>query len=537
MAGTNSYFQIVVKDNKTYIRLFPSVDGGEPLSLSEVRDYLSFNNIVPESTDYITAISEMASIGGKEPVDVLLTEKTGFPINEYFVLKFTQDKMAGVGRFYPPSTGGASTSKAEILNDMAHRGVKAPVKEEIIDAFLADRKYCTNVLLVRGIEPVQGSDASIEYFFNTNPNMRPALNEDGSVDFFNLETISKCSKGQILAKLTPEVLGKKGMRVTGEPVLPRDVRTAKIRFANNCSLSEDGLTLISNVDGHVSLVDDKIFVSDVYEVVDVDTSTGNIDYDGSVLVKGNIKTGFKVKATGNVDVKGVVEGAEVDAGGNVIIARGFNGMGRGVINAGGNVVARFVENGTIICGGNLNTEALMHSKINASGNVEVTGKKGFIVGGSVKALGNVLAKTIGSEMGGDTEIEVGVDPKIKNKAVSLEETLKKTQENIDKLTPVIVTFTKRIKAGDKLSVDQIRYFKQLSEQYKTEKENFDRLNKEYDEALFEIEGMPTDSCIIVSGNVYPGAEFTINEVSQRITKACMHSRFVRDGADIRIKPI
>lgn len=82
------------------------------------------------------------------------------------------------------------------------------------------------------------------------------------------------------------------------------------------------------MDGHVSLVEGKVFVSDVYEVENVDLSTGNIDFEGSVQVNGNVSSNFVIRAGGNVIISGVVEGAYIEAGGNIIIARGMNGMAR-----------------------------------------------------------------------------------------------------------------------------------------------------------------------------------------------------------------
>lgn len=532
MANKNSYFQIIMENGKTYLRLFPALAGGESINVKELQEYLTFNKISPDSTDYMIEAGNVT-----EQKDILLCEGTGFAINEYFKLMFTPDKMMAVCRFYPPSNGGQLTSAAEIINDLKHKGIVVEPLEKNIAAFLANRQYCFNYVFAKGIPVTEGKHASIEYFFNTNPNTKPALNEDGSVDFFNLETISKCKKGQILATLTPEDKGKNGMRVTGERVLPREVRTAKLKFANNISLSEDGLSLIANVDGHVSLVDDKVFVSDVYEVVDVDTSTGNIDYVGNILIKGNVKTGFKVKAQGDVEVKGVVEGAEIEATGNVIIARGFNGMGKGKIDAGGNVVLKFVENGTIVAGGNITSEAIMHSDVTTSGDISVSGKKGCIVGGHVKAMGNITAVTIGSEMGGDTNIDVGVDPKIKLRAQELEGEIKKAKDNIDKLAPVLASLTKKLKENGQLSMDQTRYLKQLTEEYKQATVDYKKLNEEYDAAIAEIDDMPMDSAVIVTGNVYPGTFMTINEVSKRIATLTTHSRFVSEGADIRIKAI
>lgn len=532
MANINSYFQIIINDGKTYLRVYPAQEGGEAISTKELQDYLSFNRITPESQDYMKEAAHVT-----EQKDILLCNSAGFPINEYFKLMLTADKMMAVARFYPASNGGSETNAAEIINDLKHKGIAVEPELAVIDAFINNKQYCYNYVFAKGRPPVEGSHASIEYFFNTDPNTRPALNEDGSVDFHKLETISKCSKGQILATLTPAVQGKKGLRVTGEPILPREVRNEKLKFNGNVSLTEDSLSIIANVDGHVSLVDDKVFVSDVYEVVDVGPATGNIDYVGNVLVKGNVQTGFKVKAQGDVDVRGVVEGAEIEATGKVTIAKGFNGMGRGVINAGSSVVARFIENATVNAGGNITCEAIMHSTVETAGSVEVTGKKGFIVGGSVKAQGSVSAKTLGSEMGGNTVVDVGVDPKLKLRSQELEAEIKKSKDTIEKITPVLATLTKKIKEKQPLSIDQTRYFKQLSAEYTTEKERFAKLNEEYDEVVTEMDNMPTDSSITILGNVYPGAFLTINEVSKRITTLCARSRFVREGADIRIKPI
>ena len=75
-------------------------------------------------------------------------------------------------------------------------------------------------------------------------------------------------------------------------------------------------------------MEDSVFVSDVLIVENVDNSTGNIEYEGNVQVNGNVCTNFRVKAQGNVEVNGVVEGAYIEAGENIIIARGMNGMGK-----------------------------------------------------------------------------------------------------------------------------------------------------------------------------------------------------------------
>ena len=134
----------------------------------------------------------------------------------------------------------------------------------------------------------------------------------------------------------------------------------------------------------------------------VDPSTGNIEYDGNVLVNGNVCTNFSVKAKGDVEVKGVVEGATVEAGGNITIARGMNGMGKGVLKCDGNVIAKFIENSDIEAGGYVETGSIMHSNVVAGSEIHVQGKKGFISGGKVTATTLIETRILGSDMGTST---------------------------------------------------------------------------------------------------------------------------------------
>lgn len=529
MANRNGYFQIVTHNDKSFLKLVPPAEGGEPISITEVRDYLASTKIDADISTINTVLLEHTA-----EVELPLPNKVAFIVNESFKIDISEDRMKATARFYPAISGGGLLDYDSIINELKFRKVTCGIKEDVIKGYLGNRQYCTDYVLAEGVLPTRGTDARIEYFFNTNPNLKPALNPDGTVDFFNLEVISKCEKGQVLATLTPEVKGKEGVRVTGDRLLPPEVKSLSLSYASNIIKSDDGLSLISQVDGHVSLVDNKVFVSNVYEVVDVDTSTGNIDFPGDVLVTGNVKTGFCVEAEGNVEVRGVVEGALIKATGNVIIARGVNGMGKGIISADGNVVAKFIENANVQAGGYVHSEAIIHSKVNARSDVTVNGKKGFIVGGSVKALGNVEAKTIGSDMGGETEIEVGSDPKIKQRAANLDNLIKTSKANIEKIEPILTAFAQKIKEKAPLTAEQINYFKKLSDQYKIEKQNLQDATIEYEEINKDLAGASTDSCVLVSEIMHPGTKLTINEVSKTITKPSQHSRFIRDGADIRI---
>ena len=256
---------------------------------------------------------------------------------------------------------------------------------------------------------------------------KPKTNEDGSVDFHHLDTISRCQKGDLLATLLPADHGKPGIDVCGNVIRPKKVINRILRHGNNIHLSEDGLQMFSEVDGHVTLTDDRVFVSNIYNIPsDVGASTGDVYYDGNVTVKGNVLTGYTVKAKGDIEVYGVVEGARLEAGGQIILRRGMN---KGTLIANGNIISKFIENADVFAGGYVSTNSIMHSNVSAQGDILVGGRRGFVSGGKLQSRTMISLKTVGSDMGTTTVLEVGIDPKITEEFAKLEKQLASLRED------------------------------------------------------------------------------------------------------------
>jgi uncharacterized protein (DUF342 family) len=131
---------------------------------------------------------------------------------------------------------------------------------------------------------------------------------------------------------------------------------------------------------------------------DVDNSTGNITFSGDVLVKGSVFEGYKITAGGNVTVYGIVEGVYITAGGNIQLKQGINGMSKGVIEAKGDIVCRYLENCTARAGGSITAETIIHSNVYSGENINVSGSRSSIIGGICSALKTIDVKTIGSRM-------------------------------------------------------------------------------------------------------------------------------------------
>ena len=529
----NGYFRLVHEEEKTSLKLIPPTDGGEPVSVNDVTEYLASKDIIYDKNTLYKAVG----VSTEKAVVVILEKRTTLPERECYKFTITPDNMEAYARFYAPSVGAEEMTAEEFLSDLEFRGIRHGILTDEIKTFFAGRReYCKDILVAKGTEPVHGSDARIEYYFNTDKKAKPAVNEDGSVDFFQLNVVQHCDKGDVLAKLIPEDPGEPGTNVLGARIKPRDVKKAVLKYGNNIEISEDNTTLTSLVNGHVELTEGTVFVSDVLIVENVDNATGNIDYEGNVQVNGNVCTNFEVKAKGNIEVKGVVEGAVLEAGENIIIARGMNGMSRGTLKAKGNIVAKFLQNVTAQADGYIMSESILHSTIMAGTEVNVDGKKGFITGGRVSAVNTVNVKTLGSAMGADTLVEVGSDP---NLAVRLQELMRKVEEenkSIQSIQQILVSNKQKMAKGVKLTPEQLKYVQTLaaSNQQKAV------LVGEYIEEIEKLQGQmkgKAGACVIVRDTVYPGTKICIGDVSMVVQKESQYCRFVKDRGDVKLTGI
>lgn len=532
MADKHGYFRLLLADGTTKIEMIPPEGNGEPFALDDLSGYLDRARI-----DY--NILEL-----KNAYDTVCAGTVVFPLlpnavyaeSEKMMVRISDDNMTVTVKFFAPSDNGSLMDLQEIVNDLFYKGVKAGIKKEAIESFLANREYCKEYVFAEGEPAQRGTDASIEYHFNTDLSLKPTVLEDGSVDFHNLNNISPVCEGDLLATLIKEVPGKMGYNVLGDKIRPSEVRKKRLNGGLNMTLSEDRCKLYSAVNGHVTLINETVFVSNTYEVEDVGSATGDIVYDGNVNVKGNVCTGFKVIAKGDIEVGGVVEGAELQAGGQIILKRGVQGGGRAKITAKSNIVAKFIESAIVSAEGYVRTNSILHSQVSAKGEVEVSGKKGFVTGGVVRSTTAVIAKTIGSETGSKTIIEVGVDPVQKEKFAVLGKEIANLEAEMGKVYPVLVAFGKRIGQGERLDEAKMAQMKQLSVVYAQQEKDLSEKKKEFEE-MQECMEMDSNAKIKVTGDVYPGVQLVISDVSLNVKAKETYCQFVKEGGDVRRKQI
>ena len=111
----------------------------------------------------------------------------------------------------------------------------------------------------------------------------------------------------------------------GEPVpgIPgNDVRFAAALSGAELSPDDSDL-LIAAIGGQPVIVSNGAIVEPTIKMKNVDLSTGNLAFEGTIVISGDIAAGMEVKASGDIIVGGMVEAAMLEAKGNVEVKGGI----------------------------------------------------------------------------------------------------------------------------------------------------------------------------------------------------------------------
>ncbi|MGK7345106.1 MAG: FapA family protein [Candidatus Nitrospinota bacterium M3_3B_026] len=201
--------------------------------------------------------------------------------------------------------------------------------------------------------------------------------------------------------------GRRGVRLK----LPEDARTADM-LGGNLSFSKDNPgDIVSGINGYLHAREGLLAVSDILEVYgDVDFGVGDISTESAVRIHGGVTGGRKVRSKGDVEVLGLVEEAEIRAGGNVHLKGGMAGADNSLVLAGKDLYASFVQHGRLEAEGDIVVEGpIMGCDVSASGKIVQKGR-GALVGGAARAMEEISANNAGSEGAMPTEIILGYDP-------------------------------------------------------------------------------------------------------------------------------
>lgn len=385
------------------------------------------------------------SIINKEKYVFLTKDKNAININERMEIFISEDKMRAEVIFICPQKDGELLKEEDIFEQISKLNIKIGLNLSSIEDFIKTRNYNKKYLIANGIPPGKSKDGFLKYFVDIEEKkIKPKILDDGSIDYKSLDLFENVKSGTILVSKVDPIKGENGKDIYGgiiESDKPLDVPL--LPRGKNTEISKDGKNLLSTINGCIFYRNRLVDVLPILEIKsDVDNSTGNIDFMGSVIVRGNVLTGFTIKAEGNVTIYGWVEGATIISEGNILILQGVQGSGKAKLVSYENINLNFVENTTIIAEKDINANYIMHCNIFSNGNVSILGKRGLILGGKSVIGGNLLSKYIGSEMSDNTDITVGINYKVLNKYEELIKILDSMNNRYDELEKIVEKLSK-----------------------------------------------------------------------------------------------
>lgn len=396
----------------------------------------------------------------------------------------SEDKMRAFITVTKPLKGGREMDINDIKEVLENNGIIFGLQEESLNKALESKLYNASILAAEGVLPIPGKNAKIEYIVNVDKKSVPKyIGEDQSIDYKDISIVENVQKGQKLAHKIEATLGEAGRNVYGERIETGNGKDIDLKehLGDNVEISEDGNEIIASINGQVILKAKLLSVEPVFEVPgDVGPETGNINFLGSVLVKGNVKDNYSIKADGNIDVQGTVGKSTLEAKGNIMVKLGIQGHETGMVKAEGDVIAKFIQFANVEAGRDVVvTESILNSNVDADNRIILIGKRASASGGKLRALHEVNGKILGSPSASKTIIETGVKPAkrralddLDKEKIQLESGLEELQRNIKSLEQA-----EKMKKLDDEKKEQLQGFK----------DQFDQANNRISEILVDRE--------------------------------------------------
>ncbi|WP_188205830.1 DUF342 domain-containing protein [Alkalibacillus aidingensis] len=393
------------------------------------------------------------------------------------------------------------------------------------------------VEVASGKEPIDGKDGYIEYHVNLTT--KSSVDEhDQKIDFKEIMKIPLVETGDRLLTIIKPTKGEKGFNVFQEEVKQSPGKEAKIVCGENTKYNLEDSTIYATESGQVSLTEKEIRVLPVYEVNDhLDLNIGNIDFNGSIIIRGDVPDGFSIKARGDVTIEGIVDAANIDAGGSIFIKEGVSSQGKGQIRATLDIHVGNINQGLIEAGRDIVVnQSILHSQVIAR--EKVLCQRGHIIGGSVSAGKVIESKDIGNRLSTKTSLYLGPNRKVVEKRTQIESRIKELTDQIKKLNAIGHKFKELKETRELTTKERVTLLRQKHSIEKTRLE-LSELAEEYETYRYDHEDEVNHdfSKVIVNGILYPNVDIIYGKYKKAISKETKFVSIVYKDHDFTLTPI
>lgn len=392
-------------------------------------------------------------------------------------------------------------------------------------------------LIAQGTPPVNGEDAQITYL--ELPERKPVIREDGKADYYDMNFIYEIEEGAWLGEKIHAQPGIPGTNIYGESIPAPLGKDLPLKYDQKSAfeVEEEGKTILrSKISGVVEEHQGMVRVNQHLPIVgDVGIETGNIEFNGSVSIKGTVQPGFSVVANGDISIEHPegVSGAKLIKSlyGDIFIRGGIFGLSETLVEAAGDIFVKHVNDAHLVAGQNLNIGFYSLGSNLSAHSILVDERKGKIIGGTAIAKSTIVSACTGNRLERPTELIINSINKaqclevIQHKASmlkSMQEDILQLETQIERILPVIHTLTQRQSAALDLTKQKLASNKETAQ-------NLDREIKQLMNDLRKV----SKAEIHVTKEAYPGTYIQIGKKSTVLT-SITNGRFLIENGELNV---
>ncbi len=495
----------------------------------EGSEFSSFFLLADEVTNACALVNEkLAQSKFNTPYEIDIAERRSARVK----VEVSADKMSAKAHVTAPYAGKLPTVK-QLINSIVNSGVSMGVDQQVLKDTVADMSTAEPgqefvIDIAKGKLPTDGLNSQFEALTKSAKErlLRPKELDNGKVDMRSLGEIISVKANDPLMRRHPPTKGKTGYQVDGIALQPEPGKKIPFEEGDGAIVSpDDGDLLIAEMAGLPFELEHGMRVDNVLLLSGVDVSTGHIEFEGGVVVSGDITEGMKLKATGDVTVTGFIDNAEVEVEGNLTVAGGI--VGRKTeddvdprdadynckINVTGTVAAKYAQ----------------YTDIKASKDVEVVSQIIHCRVHANRLIGGTLQKPSAKVVGGDLQITELISCATLGAPASTH-TYIHLFPQLDEKNEKLVEVSKMIKTKEAIIVELKKGWQQLKEMDLDDKETLiktaqldfkkqtgllNRLRAAQAGLTKEIESLSSDSKIVASQNVYTNIHVILDKMVMR----------------------
>lgn len=443
-----------------------------------------------------------------------------------------KDSMSASMILRAPGEEDTAMTAEDILEAIHEEGVVYGIDESAVRNAVEQKDYNRPVTIAEGVKPQKGKNSEFTYHFETQRDHRPKEDDDGTLDYKEIDFIQNTDAGTVLATKTPPTPGVPGKSVMGKELTAPNGRDLPFKHGENTEISEDGLELKASASGAIQFKYGSVSVLDTLTIRgDVDHTVGNINCKGSVIVNGDVKAGYTIKIDGDLEVAGNVQDAVIEVGGNIYIKGGFFGGGEGHMQAKGDITLKYGDGQTIVAGNDLMVGGeLTNCRVTARNSVLVQARRGKIVGGVTRAGREIRSSILGSDAGGSTLLVAGFDVEVMRAYEQVLSEIKRLKGDEERVKTGLYSLY-RLELDGKLSPEQSEALKKLKSFQEELPESLAVLEERKKELQVKMAEF-RDARIVAEDTVYTGVRVQFGTMYREIVEAVQAVSFSCDGSSV-----